>query len=92
MAALAPMLVITGGATAQHRLITQGKNTLAIVDAKGIVEWEMPWGGIHDIHVLPDGHIMVQRGASEVVEIDPKTNQIVWSYDCRVKNGNLLSE
>ena len=88
MAALAPMLVITGGATAQHRLITQGKNTLAIVDAKGIVEWEMPWGGIHDIHMLPDGHIMVQRGASEVVEIDPKTNQIVWSYDCRVNNGN----
>ena len=88
VAASGAMCAIPEAASAQHRLITQGNNTLAIVDAKGDVEWEMPWGGIHDIHMLPDGHVMVQRGASEVVEIDPKTKQIVWSYDCRVNNGN----
>lgn len=74
--------------SAQHRLITQGNGTLAIVDATGKIEWEMPWGGIHDIHVLPNGHIMVQRGASEVVEIDPETKSVVWSYDARTRNGN----
>ena len=75
-------------AAAQHRLITQGNDRLAVVDAGGDIEWEMPWRGIHDIHVLPDGHIMVQRGASEVVEIDPDTKQVVWSYDSRLQNGN----
>ncbi|MCP4794647.1 MAG: PQQ-binding-like beta-propeller repeat protein, partial [Phycisphaeraceae bacterium] len=81
-------LAISMAAAAQHRLITQGNDRLAIVDAEGDIEWEMPWRGIHDIHVLPDGHIMVQRGASEVVEIDPDTKQVVWSYDSRVRNGN----
>ena len=88
IAAFISTFAISMVAAAQHRLITQGNNTLAIVDAAGNIEWEMPWGGIHDIHVLPDGHIMVQRGASEVVEIDPDTKQVVWSYDSRVKNGN----
>ena len=77
-----------GAPTRSHRLITQGNGRLAIVDATGDIEWEMPWGGIHDIHVLADGHVMVQRGASEVVEIDPDTKQVVWSYDGRVMNGN----
>jgi len=88
MVATASAFVISVATAAQHRLITQGNNRLAIVDAEGNIEWEMPWGGIHDIHMLPDGHIMVQRGASEVVEIDPDTKQIVWSYDSRLKNGN----
>ena len=74
--------------TRSHRLITQGNGRLAIVDRSGEVEWEMPWGGIHDLHVLPDGHVMVQRGSGEVVEIDPSTREVVWSYDSRVMNGN----
>ena len=50
-------------ASAEHRLITQGNGKLAIVAADGHIEWEMPWGGIHDIHALPDGNFMVQQGA-----------------------------
>jgi len=72
----------------QHRLITQGNNRLAIVDRAGDIEWEMPWGGIHDIHVLPDGHVLVQQGAAKVVEIDPATKKVVWSYDSASQNGN----
>jgi outer membrane protein assembly factor BamB len=75
-------------AAAQHRLIVQGNGKLAIVDAKGQIEWDMPWGDIHDIHVLADGHIMVQQGAAKVAEIDPKTKKIVWSYDSAALNGN----
>ena len=48
----------------------------------------MPWGGIHDLHVLEDGHIMVQQGRSIVAEIDPETKQVVWSYDAAKRNGN----
>jgi hypothetical protein len=38
--------------------------------------------------VLPNGHIMVQRGAAAVVEIDPATKGVVWSYDAQASNGN----
>ena len=73
---------------AGHRLVIQGNEKLAIVDAEGSIEWEMPWGGIHDIHVLENGNIMVQQGAAVVVEIDRKTKQVVWSYDSSKQNGN----
>ena len=73
---------------AQHRLITQGNNRLAIVGADGKVEWEMKWGGIHDIHVLANGNVMVQEGSNKVAEIDTKQKKVVWSYDSSKQNGN----
>jgi len=75
-------------ALAQHRLITQGNNRLAIVKADGDIEWDMKWGGIHDIHVLKNGHILVQENFRKVVEIDPAQKQVVWSYDSGTQNGN----
>jgi len=74
--------------SADHRLILQGNNKLAILGCGGKIEWSMKWGGIHDIHVLPNGHIMVQERNRKVVEIDPKTKQVVWSYDAAKSNGN----
>lgn len=82
------LLAIATPAFAKHRLIVQGNNKLAIVGEDGKTEWEMPWGAIHDIHVLPNGHILVQQGAAKVAEIDPKTKQVVWSYDSAKQNGN----
>jgi outer membrane protein assembly factor BamB len=82
------LLLITAPLAAQHRLITQGNDKLAIVGRDGKIEWEMKWGGIHDIHVLPSGNIMVQQGASKVVEIDAKSKQVVWSYESASNNGN----
>jgi outer membrane protein assembly factor BamB len=73
---------------AQHRLITQGKDKLAIVDTSGKIEWEMKWGGIHDIHVMESGNILTRQGRNKVVEIDRKTKQVVWSYDSATQNGN----
>jgi lysophospholipase L1-like esterase len=73
---------------AGHRLAIQGNNKLAIVGKTGRIEWEMKWGGIHDIHVFANGHIMVQEGMRKVVEIDPKTKSVVWSYDSTKQNGN----
>ncbi|MFI4876923.1 MAG: PQQ-binding-like beta-propeller repeat protein [Blastopirellula sp. JB062] len=75
-------------AVAGHRLVTQGDGKLAIVDAEGKIEWELPFGGIHDIHVTPDGHIFVQQKMRKIVEIDPQQKKIVWSYDCANQNGN----
>lgn len=80
--------VLAGPAWAAQRVIVQGKGKLAIVKADGATEWEMPWGGIHDIHVLKDGHIVVQQGAAKVAEIDPTSKSVVWSYDSAKQNGN----
>ncbi len=74
--------------THAHEVLLQGKGRLARVDATGTITWEMPWGGIHDIHLLPNGHLMVQEDMRRVVEIDPKTKQVVWSYDSGAENGN----
>lgn len=73
---------------AQHRLALQGNGKLAIVDREGRIEWQMPWGGIHDLHVLPSGNLMVQQGAAKVAEIDVKKKEVVWSYDSAKSNGN----
>lgn len=70
----------------QHRVVTQGNGKLAIIEADGSVSWEMPWGGIHDIHVLENGNVMVQQGSDKVVEIDRATKQVVWTYDSRKQN------
>ena len=86
--ALLLSLLTPTAAFAQHRVLVQGNGKLAIVDAKGQTEWEMPWGGIHDLHVLANGNIMAQQGSSKVAEIDPKTKKIVWSYDSAAMNGN----
>ncbi len=74
--------------TAQHRLMLQGNNRLALLDRDQNVEWEMPWGPIHDIHVLPNGNVMVQQGTTKVVEIETASNKVTWSYDSATQNGN----
>ena len=65
-------------ALAEHTVLLQGGPRLAIVDPDGKVSWEMPWGGIHDIHLLKNGHILTRQGRTAVVEIDPETRQVVW--------------
>lgn len=75
-------------ALAQHRLLIQGADKLAIIDAGGRIEWEMAWGPIHDVHRLADGRIMVQQGAAKVALIEPVKKQVVWTYDAAAQNGN----
>lgn len=82
------ILFTTAPLFAQHRLVTQGNDKLAIVGRDGKIEWEMKWGGIHDIHVIPGGNLMVQQGASKVVEIDVQKREVVWTYNSAEQNGN----
>jgi outer membrane protein assembly factor BamB len=83
-------LVLCGGAAAraEHRFVIQSNNRLAVVAADGTIEWEMPWGGIHDVHVLENGNVLVQQGASKVVDIDRTTRRVVWTYDSATANGH----
>jgi hypothetical protein len=90
--ALLVLCLLISTVEAGHRVIlqggTRGKQRLVILNEDGKAEWEKDWGGIHDIHVLPNGNIMVQRMPATVVEIDPKADKIVWSYDAAKSNGN----
>ena len=88
MSVVALVVLPAGSADAAHRIALQGNGKLAIVEKDGEITWQMKWGGIHDIHVLDNGHIMVQQDSRKVVEIDPKTKKVVWSYDSGTANGN----
>lgn len=59
-----------------------------MVEADDSIRWEMPWGGIHDIHVLENGDILTRKGRTSVVEINPETKKVVWEYDSTQSNGN----
>lgn len=75
-------------AQADHRVLLHGGDRLAIVEPNGVVSWEMPWGGIHDIHLLDNGNILTRKGRIGVVEIDRKNKKVVWEYDAAKSNGN----
>ncbi len=81
-------MLINVEARAEHRVLVQGNDRLAMVSASGKIDWEMKWPLVHDLHLLPNGHILTVRDMHVVVEIDPATKAIVWSYDSAASNGN----
>lgn len=101
-------------ATNNFLFCSRNQNAIAIVDWETRrVVWS--WGsgtlsGPHDATVLDSGNILVfdnglNRRYSRVIEVDPRTNQVVWSYQApeperfftshrgaaqRLENGNTL--
>jgi PQQ-like domain len=73
---------------AQQSVVLQGNGRLAVIDRLGFAKWEMAWGPIHDLWVLDSGNLMVQQGASRVVEIERSSQKVVWEYDSATQNGN----
>ena len=73
-----------------HRLLAadSSQNRIAIIDEAGTTEWEMKIGPLHDLHMLPNGNVLLQTNWTHLVEIDPKTNQTVWEYDSAKQGGN----
>jgi outer membrane protein assembly factor BamB len=82
------VLLASSQAVADHRVLLTGNGTLAIVEPNGSVSWEMPFGSVHDLHVLPSGNILTVQDYRQVVEIDRTTKKVVWSYDASANNGN----
>lgn len=62
------------------------KRTLAEVNADGSVVWKVACGAIHDLHLLPSGHLLYQDGWTHIIELD-QSRQKVWEYDA-TSNGN----
>ncbi|MFT7669229.1 MAG: membrane dipeptidase [Planctomycetota bacterium] len=68
-------------ASEEERVLVQVGERIVILADDGNIEWEMPWGATRQLHELPNGNLMVQRGASEVVVIEPTSKSVVWSFD-----------
>ena len=73
-----------------HRLLAadSSKGHAMIINAAGETEWTFPIGPLHDIHYLNNGHVLLQNSWTNLVEVDPKSNKIVWEYDAARGNGN----
>lgn len=82
------VIASVGTLFAEHTVLLHGKAGLVRVEPDGEISWQMDWGGIHDIHQLPDGTILTREGRTAVVEINPATKEVVWRYDSSKQNGN----
>ncbi|MDA0818535.1 MAG: hypothetical protein O2946_13345, partial [Planctomycetota bacterium] len=71
-----------------HRVIAgdDSTRTLAALSPAGEVEWKLPVGPIHDLHLLPGGHMLYQDSWTHIVEVDAD-RKVVWEYDAKT-NGN----
>ncbi|HEX4142370.1 MAG TPA: PQQ-binding-like beta-propeller repeat protein [Pirellulales bacterium] len=71
-----------------HRVLIgdDSKHILAIVDAKGDIEWSTPIRTIHDAWLLPGGNLLFQTDWQTIVEMTPDKRE-VWRYDAG-SNGN----
>ena len=79
----------TSSAQQNYRVLGADKKHVAIVNAKGEVEWEMANESareIHDIQALPNGNVLFQTGYTTVVEVN-KDKQVVWKHESKPKDG-----
>ena len=82
----APPTAVQTGTTRRVIAADGSKRTLASIAPDGRVEWKLPVGQIHDLHLLPDGHILYQDGWTRIVELDGSRKPI-WDYNAK-RNGN----
>lgn len=77
-------------AQSQHRFLTadSSKGRIAIIDESGKIEWEYKIGPLHDLHLLPNGHVLFQDTWTHLIEVDPAANEVVWEYDSAKSGGN----
>jgi len=71
-----------------HGVLLQGNGRLVILSPQGAIEWERPWGPIHDCHLLPSGNLLVLEGKSKVTEIDRETKATLWTFDAATIGGD----
>ena len=71
-----------------YRVLAGDKGKVAIVDAKGKVQWEYAnKAETHDIQLLPNGNVLLPLPKSTVGEVD-KDGKIVWQFECKPKEGS----
>ena len=71
-----------------YQVLGADNKHIAIVNAKGEVEWEVPNQAreIHDIQMLPNGNVLFQTSYTTVVEMN-RDKQILWQHESKPKAG-----
>lgn len=72
-----------------YKVLGADKKRIAIINAKGEIEWEVPNPDareIHDIQMLPNGNVLFQTGYTTVVEVN-RDKQTVWKHESKPKAG-----
>jgi hypothetical protein len=72
-----------------YRVLGADMKRVAIVNAKGEIEWEAPNNDareIHDIQMLPNGNVLFQISYTTVVEVN-RDKKEVWRYEAKPKDG-----
>ncbi len=64
------------------------RGRVAIIGEDGKTEWDHKIGPLHDLHVLPNGHVLLQTSWTEVAEVDPTNDEIVWRYEAKSRPEN----
>lgn len=70
-----------------YRVLAADRGRVAIVNAKGDVEWEVAnKAEVHDLALLANGNVMFTTSPTTVVEMSPE-KKIVWKYEAKQKEG-----
>src|SRR5262245_41928239 len=70
-----------------YRVLAADNGRVAIVNAKGEIEWEVAnRHEVHDLALLPNGNILMPTAANTVVEMT-RDKQVVWKYEAKPKEG-----
>lgn len=76
-----------GREAASRKILAADKGVVAIVDDSGKVDWQYENGAeAHDLHLLPNGNILLPVSRTKVVEVTPD-KKVVWSYDAKPRAG-----
>lgn len=70
-----------------YRVLGADNGRVAILGSKGEIEWEYPnKAECHDLHLLPNGNILMATGRATVSEVT-REKKIVWQYEAKAKTG-----
>jgi len=67
------------------RILATGTGRVLLLDNTGKILWKHKGGNCSDIWMLKNGNVLLAD--NNVVEIDPKTDKVVWSYKPEMQKG-----
>jgi streptogramin lyase len=102
---LAAILPARAEERSNYKILAGDHGHIAIINAKGEVEWEVPCKNTpHDIVMLPNGNILCHMSDTKIEEISPD-KKVVWTHESkptdpkrgiqihafqRLENGNTM--